>query len=389
MIQTVAVEGFRSLRELVLELGQVTLVTGANGSGKSSLYRALGLLADTAQGSMIASLARHGGLASVLWAGPEQISQGMRSGEVPIQGKARRVKPVSLQLGFATDDLGYLIDVGLPIPRRSLFDHDPEIKRELVFAAPVMRPASLLVRRKNAQVDVNDHGWRRAVEDLPSRLSMLGELADPTAYPELLGMRQLVRSWRFYDSFRTDALAPARQPQVTTWTPVMASDGSDLLPALGTILESAYAEPLSEAVASAFPGGELRLQDQGRRLELAFHQHGLLRPLSGEELSDGTLRFLLLAAALLSPRPPGLLVLNEPETSLHPDVIPALGQLVVAASGRTQVVVVSHSHSLVSELCGALGPELVHHELVKDTGETLVAGREGVFDRPLWNWGTR
>ncbi|GAA1391942.1 AAA family ATPase [Luteococcus peritonei] len=389
MITTVAVEGFRSLRSLVLELGQVTLVTGANGSGKSSLYRALSLLADTAQGSMIASLARQGGLQSVLWAGPEQISHQMRIGEVPVQGKARRVKPVSLQLGFATEELGYMIDVGLPTPRASLFDHDPEIKRELVFAVPLMRPASLLVRRKNAQVDVNDDGWRRVVEDLPSRLSMLGELADPTAYPELLGMRQEVRSWRFYDSFRTDATAPARQPQVTTWTPVMAGDGADLLPALGTVMESAFAEPLHQAIASAFPGGELRLFDQGRRLELAFHQHGLLRPLSGEELSDGTLRFLLLAAALLSPRPPGLLVLNEPETSLHPDVLPALADLVVAASRRTQVVVVSHSPVLADRMRAGIGEGLVHVELVKDTGETVVAGREGLLDQPAWNWGHR
>lgn len=389
MIQTIAVQGFRSLRELVLGLGPVTLVTGANGSGKSSLYRSLSLLAETASGNLIGSLARQGGLQSVLWAGPENISQSMRTGEVPVQGKARRVKPVALQLGFATDELGYLVDVGLPTPRHSLFAQDPEIKRELVFGAPVMRPASLLVRRHNAQVDVRDGGWQRAVEDMNTRLSMLGELADPTSYPELLAIRHLVRSWRFYDAFRTDALAPARQPQVTTWTPVMADDGSDLLPALGTIMESAFAEPLHLAIATAFPGGGLQLNDQGRRLELAFTQHGLLRPLAAEELSDGTLRFLLLAAALLSPRPPGLLVLNEPETSLHPDVLPALAGLVVAASRRTQVVVVSHSQILAQHLARELGDGLVHHELTKDTGETVVSGREGLFDAPLWNWGHR
>ena len=86
MIQTIAVQGFRSLRELVLGLGPVTLVTGANGSGKSSLYRSLSMLAETASGNPIGSLARQGGLQSVLWAGPENISQSMRTGEVPVQG---------------------------------------------------------------------------------------------------------------------------------------------------------------------------------------------------------------------------------------------------------------------------------------------------------------
>jgi predicted ATPase len=65
-----------------------------------------------------------------------------------------------------------------------------------------------------------------------------------------------------------------------------------------------------------------------------LRQHGLLRPLSASELSDGTLRFLLWTAALLTPRPPELMVLNEPETSLHPDFLPALARLIAFASGR-------------------------------------------------------
>lgn len=58
------------------------------------------------------------------------------------------------------------------------------------------------------------------------------------------------------------------------------------------------------------------------RFRLTLQQPGLLRPLDTTELSDGTLRYLLLTAALFSPRPPPLLVLNEPENSLHPDLIP-------------------------------------------------------------------
>ena len=73
-------------------------------------------------------------------------------------------------------------------------------------------------------------------------------------------------------------------------------------------------------------------------------------PLGAAELSDGTLRYLLLVAALLSPRPPGLMVLNEPETSLHPALLAPLARLIGQASSTTQIVVVSHSAPLISAL---------------------------------------
>jgi predicted ATPase len=95
------------MRDVVLPLGRLNVVTGANGTGKSNLYRALRLLSDTARGGVIASLAREGGFESILWAGPETLSRRMKSGEVPVQGGPRR-EPVSLRLGFCDDSVGCL-----------------------------------------------------------------------------------------------------------------------------------------------------------------------------------------------------------------------------------------------------------------------------------------
>lgn len=386
MITTLAVHGYRSLRDVVLNLGPVTVITGANGTGKSNLYRAFQLLADTASGRLIGSLAAAGGLSSVLWAGPEQITGAMKRGEQPVQGTGRRKAPISLQLAFASESLGYLVDLGLPVPSQTMFSRDPVIKRELIWAGPVLRPAATLVERTARGVRVADGKGRADLGvDLGGWSSLLDELVDPLTHPDIAAVRDQVRSWRFYDGFRVDPDAPARLPQVGTRTEVLAGDGHDLASAIATILESAWAAPLQAAVADAFDGSRLSVTDHGGRFEVALRQPGLLRPLTAREVSDGTLRYLLLAAALFSPRPPGLMVLNEPETSLHADVLPALARLILAAAERTQVVVVSHSPVLVDALAQA---GAVHHELIKPHGETEVDG-QGLLTRPTWHWGSR
>src|SRR5262245_29597376 len=104
MLTTLAVANYRSLRELIVPLARLNLVAGENGSGKSNLYRALRLLAETARGGVVAALAREGGLASALWAGPETLSRAMRKGEQPVQGGPRQ-DIVHLRLGFAGQDV--------------------------------------------------------------------------------------------------------------------------------------------------------------------------------------------------------------------------------------------------------------------------------------------
>ncbi len=387
MIKTLAISNYRSLLNLVIPFGRLNVITGENASGKSNLYKALRLLSETAQGGVINSLASEGGLNSTFWAGPENISKRMREGAVEIQGGPKQ-KAARLRLGFSGDNFGYSISLGLPPPGSlgpTAFALDPEIKRECIWAGNVYRPASLLVDRSGASIKVRtNRSWDVIAQHTSHFESIFSQAIDPLKAPEIVAMKEEIRSWRFYDHFRSDSEAPARLPQLGTRTSVLHHDGRDLAAALQTIIEIGDAAALEEAIADAFPGARLNISvQQDGRFNVNLHQQGLLRPLSGSELSDGTLRYLLWVAALLTPRPPPLMVLNEPETSLHPDLLPALARLIIRAAKNSQVWVISHARRLISALEAA--EECNSIQLQKSLGETQIVG-QGMLDQPSWQW---
>lgn len=215
VIERIAIAGYRSIRSIILRLGQLNVVTGANGSGKSNLYRALRFIADAADGRLAESLSCEGGFDSVRWAGPKK------------NGK----DPVSLRLGLTADPLSYYFDLGLPPPNEeSMFDRDPEMKRECLWRGVRMEPKNLCADRRVGTLRCRGASgqWQDIEMHLPRQSSMLSEYADPLAAPELIIMRETLRRWRFYDTFRVDARSPSRQSCVATFTPIMAGDGADL-----------------------------------------------------------------------------------------------------------------------------------------------------------------
>ncbi|CAM4308063.1 cytochrome c biogenesis protein CcmA [Mycobacterium basiliense] len=387
MLVTVAVENYRSLRQLVLPLRQLNVVTGPNGSGKSNLYRALRLLANSARNGAVAALAREGGLSSTMWAGPAVIGKSVRQGRQPVQGTLRN-ESVSLKLGFAGSDFGYAMDLGLPRPTSSKFKLDPEVKVESLWVGPAWRRATAIADRGGPVVQLRDgdDNWQLITDALRPFDSMLSELADPVRAPELIEMRERMRNWRFYDHLRTDVDAPARQARIGTRTTVLGHDGADLAAAIQTIREIGDDVALVAAIDRAFEGSRVDIVSENGRFELALQQPGMLRPLCAAELSDGTLRYLLWTAALLTPRPPQLLVLNEPETSLHPDLLPALASLIATAAQHSQMIVVTHSESLVSSLQEAADVHTIR--LAKELGETRIVGQR-MIDQPPWHWPPR
>jgi predicted ATPase len=180
---------------------------------------------------------------------------------------------------------------------------------------------------------------------------------------------------------RTDRQDPARTGRIATRTPSLACDGADPAAAVQTILEIGERDLFQDAIADAFRGCHLMVDTTAPVFRIQLHQPGLLRPLEAIELSDGTLRFLLLAAALFSPRSPPLLVLNEPENCLHPDLLAPLARLMAAAADRTQGWVVAHAHALISALANTPGCRLLRLE--RELGATVLPGQT-VLERAAW-----
>ncbi len=357
MLTEMRVQGYRSLRDVTLPMGRLNVITGPNGSGKSNLYRAMYLIHAAATGSLARTLADEGGMPSVLWAG------------------ARRKGPIRLHLGATLESgMDYAMACGLPeandLP--SAFALDPLIKEETVTFRQARSKVALLDRGKSGATLRDAQGERVSFPlTLTRSASVLTQLSEPHRFPQLMALRQEFGNWRFYHGFRTDAHSPLRQPQIGVFTPVLSHDGLDLAAALQTIIEIGDADGLWRAVRQGLDGAILEVSVAQSRFGVALRMPDLPRPLEALEFSDGTLRYLCLLAALLSPRPPSLLALNEPETSLHPDLLPSLARQIVAASERSQVWVTTHSRTLAEEIARLSGVRAV--ELRKVAGETIVA----------------
>ena len=187
-IKTLIIQGYRSIQTLRLSLSDINVVTGANGSGKSNLYKAIYLLAKAVEGDLAKTLALEGGMPSILWAGKKKSTQSQA--------------PVRLTLTVQLDEYSYEIACGLPQPSRSLFGLDPEIKEESVWFGNNKRPSSLLIERQGPRAWITDQNGKKVAYplSLTQSESVLAQLQDPHLYPELFALSNEIKKWRFLPS---------------------------------------------------------------------------------------------------------------------------------------------------------------------------------------------
>ena len=359
-ISLISVWGYRSIRTAWTRLGRVNVVLGPNGSGKTNLYSSLALLVEAAQGRLARSVAREGGMPSLMWAGGHRKHE--RHGVI---------------VEAAFDPFGYRIEVGLGTGVQTIFKLDPEVKEESITLARGHAKPVTLMERKGPTAWMRDDDGKRVTYpmELSSSESVLSQLRDRHRYPEVASIAERIQGWRFYHHFRTDPEASLRQPQVGVRTHVLSGSGDDLAAAIQTIREVGDERALDETVADAFPGGRVLVTaDEMLRVGVKMQMPGIQRPLEASELSDGTLRYLCLVAALLTPRPPELLALNEPETSLHAQLLAPLGRLIARASRGSQLFVTTHSRELADHIAGSAEARTIELALVE--GETRIVGQE-------------
>lgn len=366
-VREVHAAGYRSLKRLWFPVGMLSVFVGFNGAGKTNLYRALQLLQAAANGTFAEMLAREGGMESALWAGLRRDDQ-----------RAQIKLSVCFALSDDPDTILYSYEVvaGLTSPCvPTAFPLEPQIKQETLTFHHRGRRTKLLERRGPALFACNDDGKRVEIRhDLMASETALGTFDEPQTFPDIHGIRQTMLDWRFYHDLRTDADAPLRKPCLAVTSRTLAADGSNLAAVMATLRHlRGETIDLAAAVNDAFPGAllDVPLPMREASFGVVFREHPQ-RVFQANELSDGTLRYIALIGALLSLDLPAFIALNEPESSLHPDLLEPLARLVVAASKRTQIWLVTHSERFAEALqrYGGVTPLVV----IKREGETWIEG---------------
>lgn len=366
-LSAVSIKGYRSIRNLYLPVDACSIFIGANGVGKTNLYKALGLLRAAAEGTITRAIASEGGVESVMWA-----------------GKRNRIDPARIILKAHFDELQYGVEVGLPrsyeigdglrMPVEAGFVLEPFVKEEHLTTHLRGREVAMM-ERKGPMVALRDENGKRIVrkDAVLSSETALGSFRDGGRYPELEAARRELLDWRLYHDFRTDEASPIRRPCHAITTPTLSADGSDLAAVLATLFVIRQdIVDLAAAIDDAFPGAALKAWDEGSWCKFEMRFPDTPRPFGAQELSDGTLKYLCLLGALMGYRLPSLIALNEPEASLHPALLPPLARLIAQAAQRTRIWIVTHSEALAEALREETGK--VARRVIKVDGATGIEG---------------
>jgi predicted ATPase len=363
-IRSMFAANYRSLKSIRMDMAGVNLFIGENGVGKSNLYRALQLVQAAVRGRLAHEIAREGGMASALWSGKRRSGDPVRIKlEVELLDEERAVS------------FHYRVEAGLrPAKAAAGFIFEPQVKEE-ELKVDAGRPVTVM-KRAGPGIFVRNAAGR--MEEYPEQAltseTAIALLGDAGHYPEIGAFRRVIDGWRFFHGFRTDRDSPLRTPCLAVTAPLLDEDGSNLAAVFATLFHTRQdTVDLDRAVADAFGGARLAVPEPEEFAEFSlvfpdFPQ----RQFSPRELSDGQMRFLALAGALLSYRKPRFIALNEPETSLHPDMLPALAEMIATASTDSQIWIVTHSEILAAEIQKRCGTR--PKRVIRNDGATWIEG---------------
>ncbi len=320
-----------SFRDLELELRPLNVLVGPNASGKTNLIDAIGLLR-AAPVDFRGTLARGGLPREWIWRGGEEANS------AELESIVNEPRPLSYRLVF--EAVG---ESSFAITGESLLALEKETGPQEIFTRT---STELTVHR--ADTRGRPEVWKQGI---PAQQTALELLASPLAAKEPAAVGEHLRAIRIYRDWHTSRESKIRQG-VSTAAPgeQLEEDGSNLALVLNRIEPTPAAERIAEYLGDLIDGFEKLFTIAGQgAMFLRIRERGLgLIPAT--RLSDGTLRFLCLMAALFHPDPPPLICIEEPEIGLHPDALQLVAEALQEASQRTQIIVTTHSEALVDAL---------------------------------------
>jgi len=349
-VNKIRIAGFRRLSEIKIEMRPLTILIGANGVGKTSILEAMSLLSASAAGTLNKTLNNLGGVADVCTRGyPKRITF---EAEMDCPG----YNPLQYKLELEAKGQGYVIPLerlsqergGYSEPFKHIESHYDDIRYFNIETNQLVRP-----------------DWEH--NTLESSLSQV-----PKMFKQPEELRRTLSSITHYHVLDVGDRAPVKLPQQMKPARLPGGNGEDLISFLYNLRESnpERYEAIEDTLQSAFSGFEkLHFPPVAAgMLSLTWKEQYFQDPIYVHQLSEGTLRFLWLISLLQSPNLSTVTMIDEPEVSLHPELLSLLADLMREAAKRTQIIVATHSDGLIR----FLEPHEVLVMDVDDNGHSLV-----------------
>jgi predicted ATPase len=344
LIRSLRLDGFLSFPPgaPAFELGPLNVLIGANGSGKSNLIEAIELLHSTP--TDFASAIRDGGGPSEwLWKG--RSPQTEATVDVVLNYDANKYGDLRYRLEFiSSSNRVEVLDEAIEQSDRTPGKPDVFFYYRFDRGRPIINVSG----PQKTHVKSERHLERDALK--PDQ-SVLAQRKDPDLYPELTWVGQKFSEIQSFREWTFGRYAALRQAQRTDLPEdVLLPDCSNLALILNQI-EHFDGKRFNDTLKRFFPRFvRMSTRISGGTVQFYLHEEGFSEPIPPTRLSDGTMRFVALLATLLAKKPPPLICIEEPELGLHPDAMQIIADLLLDASSRTQIIVTTHSDSLVSAL---------------------------------------
>lgn len=343
-IRTLRLENFLSYGSdsEEIKLQPLNVLIGANTSGKSNLIEAIGIL-KAIPTDLPAPFRQGGGVSEFLWKGGQENPVAKIEATLDYPQRPQNLRyQVSLT---ATGQRLELVDEAVENEQRYSGEQDVYFYYRYQRGRPVLN-----INKIDDGSKVIQRTLRR--EDLVPDQSVLSQRKDPDLYPELSYISNEFSKIGLYRHWQMGRHSEPRNAQKTDLPEhPLLEDGSNLGLVLNNLQHKIGNRLILERLKKFYEAAEeLSVRIYGGTVQIFLREESFIQPIPANRLSDGTLRYLFLMALLLDPTPPPLICIEEPEIGLHPDILPTIAEMLIEASGRTQIIVTTHSDALVSAL---------------------------------------